>query len=123
MSAPEHPVERFVDAVRRRLNRHHLWRTRIWTAAAAAGVLVLVGLAFGTRGYAVPPAAMIATVMLAAIAGLLAYVFRQFTFEASARVADRFYHLHDTISSFMHFSRAGRNDGFYRLQAEQTRER
>ena len=58
-----------------------------------------------------------------AIVGLLVYVFRQFTYERSARVADRLFHLHDTISSYLHFSRAGRNDGFYKLQAEQTRKR
>src|SRR5262245_57217727 len=123
MSAPEHPVERFLDAVQRRLNRHHLWTTIIWTIAAAAGVLVLFGIAFVSRGYAIPRVTIFATLMLSATVGLLWYVLRQFTYEASARVADRLFHLHDTISSYLHFSRAGRNDGFYRLQAEQTRER
>jgi len=95
----------------------------IWTTAAAAGALVLLGIAFVARGYAVPTVAIFATLMLSAIGGLLAYVFRQFTFDSSARFADRWYHLQDAISSYLHFSRRGRSDGFYKLQAEQTCER
>lgn len=95
----------------------------IWTVGVAAGALVILGIAYVARGYAVPRVAIFATIMLAAIGGLLAYVLRQITVEASARAADRLFHLHDAISSYLHFSRAGRTEGFYSLQAEQTRER
>jgi hypothetical protein len=123
MSQSEGPVEGFVDRVRARLNRHRLWTTAIWTVVAAAAVLVAIGLWYTLRGYAVPGAAIIATAALAAIGGLLAWRLRLFSRDGAALTSDRHYKLHDAIGSYLHFARAGRNDGFYALQAEQTRTR
>jgi hypothetical protein len=116
-------VEGFVASVRARLNRHRLWTTGIWTAAAAGGVLVAIGLWYTLRGYSVPGAAIIATLLAAAASGIMAWRWRLYSADGAARTCDQFYRLHDAIGSYLHFSRAGRSDGYYALQAAQTRSR
>ena len=123
MSHDRGPIERFVASVRSRLNWHCLWTTLIWTVAAAATVLVVLGLWYTLRGYAVPTTAIVGTLLVAAAAGLSAWRLRLFSEDAAARAADQFYRLHDALSSYLHFSRAGRGDGYYALQAAQTHER
>jgi len=122
MSEHQGPVEQFVASVRRRLNRHRLWTTLVWTAVGGTGLLVAIGLWYTLRGYAVPGAAIFAAVVLALIAGALAWRMRTFSTDSAARASDRIYRLHDAISLYLHFSRAGRSGGYYALQAEQTRE-
>jgi hypothetical protein len=116
-------VEGFVAAVRTRLNRHRLWTTLVWTVVSAAAVLVAFGLWYTLRGYAVPGNAIIATLVFAALGGVAVWRLRLFSADGAAQVSDRFYRLHDAISSYLHFSRAGRSGGYYALQAEQTRSR
>ena len=123
MSQEHGLIERFVERVRTRLNRHRLWTTLVWTVAIAAGALVFIGLGYVLRGYAVPGGVIAAAVLAAALAGLIAWRLRLFSVDGAAGVADGFYRLHDAISSYLHFSRAGRRDGYYALQAEQTRGR
>ena len=123
MSDHQGPVEHFVTLVRQRLNRHRLWNTLVWTTVAGAGLLVLLGLWYTLRGYAVPGVAIGATFAAAAIAGLAAWRSGLFSVDAAARASDHFYRLHDAISSYLHFSRSGRSGGYYALQAAQTRDR
>jgi hypothetical protein len=123
MSQNQGLVEGFVASVRTRLNRHRLWTTLVWTIVTAAAVLVAFGLWYTLRGYAVPGSAVFATLVLAALGGAAFWRLRLFSADGAAQVSDRFYRLHDAISSYLHFSRAGRNDGYYALQAEQTRSR
>src|SRR5262245_45841650 len=121
MSQNHGPVESFVARVRARLNRHRMWTTLIWTVAAAAGVLVVSGLWYTLRGYAVPGSLIATTIALAVVGFLIAWRIRLLTADSAAGASDRFYRLHDAIRSYLHFSRAGRNDGYYALQAAQTR--
>jgi hypothetical protein len=123
MSQNKGLVEGFVANVRSRLNRHRMWTTLVWTIAAAAGVLVACGLWYTLRGYAVPGSAISATIVLAAIGGVAAWRVRLFSADGAAQICDRFYRLHDAISSYLHFSRSGRSGGYYTLQAQQTRAR
>ena len=53
----------------------------------------------------------------------LAWWLRRFPADSAAQACDRFYRLHDAISSYLHFSRSRRDGGYYSLQAEQTRSR
>src|SRR4051812_9098384 len=123
MSEHQGPIEHFVTLVRRRLNRHRLWTTLVWTVVADAGLLLILGLWYTLRGYAVPGGAIAATAAIAAMVGLVTWSLRQFSIDAAARASDQFFRLHDAIASYLHFSHAGRQGGYYSLQAAQTRDR
>ena len=69
MSQRHSLIEGFVASVRSRLNRQRLWTTLIWTIATGAGVLAAFGLWYTLRGYAVPGAAITATLIAAVIGG------------------------------------------------------
>jgi uncharacterized membrane protein YgcG len=119
--AQNHPsIDRFVEHVRSRLNRHRLWTTLVWMAAAAAAVLVAAGLWYTTRGYALPRVGIVWTLALAALGSAVVWTVRRLTADGAAQAADRYFRLHDAIASYLHFSRAGRTGGYYTLQAEQT---
>lgn len=122
MSENQGLIEQFVTHVRKRLNRHRLWTTLVWTATGAAGLLLAIGLWYTLRGYAVPGVAIAMALVVAVVAGLVAWRLRVFSNDAAARASDQIYRLHDAISSYLHFSRAGRSGGYYALQAAQTRE-
>lgn len=115
------PVEQFVAFVRRRVNIHLLWTTLIWTAAVGAGLLATVSLVYVVQGYAVPGGWVAASLLVAAVGGVAAWFWRRMNVEQAARFVDRFYGLKDAVASHLHFSRAGRRDGFYELQADYTR--
>jgi hypothetical protein len=85
--------------------------------------LVAVGLWYTLRGYAVPQAAINSVLVVAAIGGCAAWLVGRFGTEPAAKFADHYFRLHDSISSYLHFSRQGRTGGFYNLQAEQVTER
>lgn len=113
-------IEAFVAAVRSRLNRHRLWTVLIWTVAAAAGVLVIVGLWYTIPGYAVPRSLIGWTVAVAAVIGVAAWAIARRSQDQAAAFADRFFGLKNAVASYLHFSRAERRDGYYALQAVQT---
>jgi hypothetical protein len=123
MSREHGLIESFLAQVRSRLNRHRLWTTLVWVLAAAAAGLVVVGLWYALSGDAVPGAAIGWTLALAAAGCCVAAVLRRYSVEGAAQFADRLFRLHDSITSYLHFSRDGRRDGYYTLQAEQTRAR
>lgn len=119
-SAPS-PVEQFVAFVRRRVNLHLLWTTLIWTVVAGAGLLACISLFYVIPGYAVPGGWIAAPLLAAGIGGLAAWIWRRLSVDQAARFADRFFGLKDSVASYLHFTRAGRRDGFYELQAAYTR--
>ncbi len=120
MPASRGPVEQFLAFVRRRVNTHRLWTAAIWAVAAGAGLLVAVGLPFVLRGYAVPGGWIAASLAIAALGGALGWLWSRLSEDQSARFVDRFYNLQDSVASYLHFSRSGRRDGYYALQAEYT---
>ena len=117
------PIEQFVSRVRHRLNRHQLWTTLVWTIVAGAGLVSLIALYYVLQGYAVPGAAIIASTSVAVIGGLLAWRLRRLSVDSAAQASDKFYSLQDAIGSYLHFTRSGKQGGYYALQADQTRER
>jgi hypothetical protein len=123
MSQHTGPVERFVASVRRRLNLHRFGNTLVWSVVGAAVALLAIGLWFTARGYAVPKAAINFVVIAAAASACIAWVLQWISSDGAAGFADRFFRLHDGISSYLHFSRQGRTEGYYALQASQINER
>jgi hypothetical protein len=115
------PIEQFVGFVRRRVNTHRLWTAAIWAVVAGAGLLVAIGLAYVLRGYAVPGGWIAAAAGVAAGGALGGWLWSRLGEDQSARFVDRFYGLHDSVASYLHFARAGRREGYYELQAEYTR--
>jgi hypothetical protein len=120
MSQDHRRIDTFLARVRRRLNRHRLWTTLIWTLATAAGAIAFVGVWYTSRGYAVPRTEIVALLSMAFVAGGAVWSLRRLSPDGAARVADRLFGLRDAITSYLHFSREGRRDGFYALQADQT---
>src|SRR4051794_5046704 len=112
MSENQSLVETFVARVRQRLNRHRLFTTLVWSIAMGAGSLTILALWYTLRGYAVPRAAIVITIAITLLVGLLAWAYKLFNLDAAARVSDEFYRLHDAISSYLHFSRGGRSGGY-----------
>ena len=53
----------------------------------------------------------------------MAWAARRLSPDGAAAAADRRFRLHDAIASYLHFSRSGRRDGYYALQADSTRQR
>jgi hypothetical protein len=91
--------------------------------AVVATLLIVVGLCYVVRGYALPGAwigAILATVPLAAAT---LWAVRRLSVERTARFTDGFFQLHDAVTSYLHFASQGRRDGYYALQAQQTAER
>jgi hypothetical protein len=115
------PIEQFVAFVRRRVNTHRLWTTCVWAVVAGAGLLTAISLAYVLRGYAVPGGWIAAAIGVAAIGGLAGWAASRLNVDQSARFIDRFYKLQDSVASYLHFTRAGRCDGYYELQADYTR--
>jgi hypothetical protein len=115
------PIEQFVAFVRRRVNTHRLWTACVWAVVAGAGMLAAISLAFVLRGYAVPGGWIAAAIGVAAVGGLAGWFWSRLSVDQSARFVDRFYSLQDSVASYLHFTRAGRRDGYYELQAEYTR--
>jgi chemotaxis protein histidine kinase CheA len=116
-------VEAFVAAVHRQKNLHRLWTTLIGAIAVGAALLIVVGLCYVLRGYAVPGVWIASICGGVSAAALLFWAARRMSFELAARFMDRFYQLQDAVTSYLHFASQGHHDGYYALQAEQTAER
>lgn len=123
MSQDHRPIETFLGRVRSRLNLHRFWTTAVWAVVVAAAALVVTGIWYTARGYAVPRNEIAVLAAAALIGGVIVWLLRRLSREGAAREADRLFGLRDAITSFLHFSGTGRRDGFYALQAEQTQAR
>ncbi|MDC0935514.1 hypothetical protein OAS39_04445 [Pirellulales bacterium] len=120
---PEKRVFDFVAGVARHLNRQRWWTSLTWSTAAGAGVLVVAGLWYVLRGYAIPLpliAWCAAAIFLLAFVG---WLFGRLRADRAARFADAHYGLKDAVSSSLHFAATGRRDGYYALQTKQTVEK
>ena len=116
----EKRVKQFVAGVARQLNRHRWWTSLTWSTAAGAGVLVVAGLWYVLRGYAIPlplvAGCAAAIFLLAGVSWLLGWL-RE---DRAARFADEYYGLKDAVSSSLHFAANGQQKGYYALQSKQT---
>ncbi len=110
----------FIAALRQRVNRHRLWTTCVWAIVAGAAALVLAGLWFTIPGYAVPRGWIAWILGLAVVGGGVAWLWRRLSFDRTASLADHFFRLQDTITSYLHFFKSNRQEGYFALQAEQT---
>ena len=106
MHPQDHHVEDFLAAVRRRKNRHRLWNTMLWAVIAGAALLVVVGLCYVFRGYAVPSQWIGSIVCAVVLCSVAVWLMRRLNIERAAEYTDRFFGLQDSVSSYLHFSRA-----------------
>lgn len=116
------PVDSFVLAVRRRLNRNRACRSVLWALICGGGVLLVIALIYVIRGYEVPRywyGIGVAATALGADIGALTH--RASVAEA-AEYADGFYGIKDTIVSHRRFEAEHKAGGYYDLQAGQTAE-
>lgn len=119
---PEHStiVEECVAAVRRRRNLHRLWTTLIWAATIGATLSIVVGLGYVLQGYAVPGVWIGSILAVVSFVAVILWALRRLSIEQAAIFTDRFFVLHDTVTSYLHFASQGRRDGYYALQSQQT---
>lgn len=120
MSRKSGEIDHFVAAVRRRVNRQRLCTILLWSAAVAAGAMAAVGMVYVGRGYSVPPLAYLGLGSGMFLAAIAVWFFRRADAERAAWLADKHFRLQDAVVSFSHFSRQGKQGGFYDLQADQT---
>jgi hypothetical protein len=120
MSEQHGRIVAFVASLRQRVNRHRLWTSLVWTVVAGATAIVLIGLWFTIPGYAVPWPYVAWITGLAVTGGLAAWIWQRLSFDHTASLADRYFSLHDTIASYLHFSESNKQDGYYALQANKT---
>jgi hypothetical protein len=113
-------IEAFLKAVRRRLHLRRGWLVGAWTLLGVAAAMLVVALVYVVQGYAVPRLWYAASAGLGVLAATMAWLVLREDADRAARFADRFFGLHDTLVSWLHFHRKQRTDGFYALQAEAT---
>ncbi|HRQ87939.1 MAG TPA: hypothetical protein PLA50_04030 [Bacteroidia bacterium] len=113
-------IDRFVSALRKRLNRFRLFDVLLWTAAVAGGLLLLVSLVYVWNGYAVPKGWHLAFVLAAPLALVLVWRWARRDDEDAVRFADGFFDLKDAVSSHRHFQREQRSGEVYALQERAT---
>lgn len=113
-------IERFVVGVRRRLALRGLWSAAAAVAIFVAGGLLVMAGARVLAGHAAEPAWYAVGAVVLAVGTLVGWVATLPRRDASARWADREWALQDALISWWHFRGAGKRDGFYQLQAEQT---
>jgi len=123
MTDQKHQVDNFVSAVRRRLNAHRRWNSILWAAVLGVTVVVVIGLTYVLRGYAVSPMWYGIVGSLSVLVAIGVWLATRADAEVAARYADDFYRLQDSLVSYTHFERAGKTGGFYDLQAAQTASR
>lgn len=116
-------VDSFVAAVRRRLNRHLLFSTLLWSAGVGAAVMLAIGVVYVVPGYAVPPFWYAVVGGLAVLSALVVWAVRRVNAERAAGFADEFFGLKDSVLCCRHFAESGKSGGFYDLQAAQTEDR
>jgi hypothetical protein len=113
-------IERFLRAVRHRLDLRRMWLVGAWALLGVATVVLLVAIVYVAQGYAVPPVWYLAAGGLGASVAVIAWLVLREDSDRTARFADRFFGLHDTLVSWLHFHRQRRTEGFYELQAQQS---
>lgn len=113
-------IDRFLSALRRRLNRFRLLDSLVWTLAGSAALLLIVSLTYILRGHAVPSIWYLILVPVIAVVTLLSWWIVRRDIEATARFADRFFGLKDAISSYCHFRKERRDGAVYELQGRTT---
>lgn len=113
-------IDRFLFALRRRLNRFRLIDSLVWTLAGSAVLLLIISLAYILRGHAVPTYWYVALPPVIGVITLLIWWIVRRDTEATARFADQFFGLKDAISSYFHFRKERRDGAVYELQGRST---
>lgn len=116
------PVDSFVLAVRRRLNKNRACRAVLWALIVGGAVLLTVALFYMIPGYAVPRYWYGIATTGSAIGGVLGALSRRASVAEAAEYADSFFGIKDTIVSNRRFETEHKAGGYYDLQAGQTAE-
>jgi hypothetical protein len=116
----DNSINQFVQAVREQQSKQVLARVAAWSLLAASTVMLVIALCFVLQGYAVDRRWYTIVAVLGACATGIGWLVGRKNEEQAARLADAHFGLHDTLVSWLHFSRRRQTDGFYALQAEQA---
>ncbi len=113
-------VDRFVDRVRRRLNRRAWWQTLAWSLGLGSAAMLAIALVYVASGHRVPVVWYPTVLAATALAAIVAWSLRRVGAERAALFADDFFALKDGVRSTRSFAASGNNDGVYELQAQRT---
>ncbi len=120
MKHKQEHIEHFIANVKKRLNRHLSLSVFIGSLVIGGAVMTIIALSYILRGYHVPLWIYPAVFSTALLLGCCYWIFRQLSHDQAARFADLHFKLKDSIRSYSGFHKSGKNEGFYKLQAEQT---
>jgi len=113
-------IDRFVAALRTRLNRFRFLDLLLRTLTILAAILLVVSLTYVLRGYAVPRGIYLPLLPAVPILAALSWFVSRRSDDQAARFADDFFGLKDSVSSYWHFRREHRSGAVYELQGAGT---
>lgn len=121
MTEPREDIDRFIQEVRARLNRHLLMALLVKGLCGGGGVLTAIALVCCLAGRCMALFWYPLVVILALGLTLAVWVRRRRSLDDAAIHMDAYFGLKDAVRSYRGFSQAGRHGGLYDLQAGQTR--
>lgn len=113
-------IHQFISTVRERLNQARLVRVVSICLLVVSITLCAWCIWWVIQGYSVPRSGYLAAALALPCIAALAWLFGRTSIQKAARTADEHFDLKDSISSYLGFSRDGRQGGFITLQAEAT---
>ncbi len=113
-------IDNFISRVRSRLNKHLGLTVVICSLAAGGACITVIALFYIIRGYHVPFMWYPLVFTVSLFIGACCWYFLRHSHFQAARFTDRHFSLKDSVRSYSGFHRAGKESGFYALQAEQT---
>ena len=113
-------IDKFISRVRSRLNKHLGLTVLICSIAAGGAAITVIALFYILRGYHVPLVWYPLVFAVSLFAGLCSWYFLRRSHFQAARFLDNHFALKDSVRSYSGFHKAGKNTGFYALQANQT---
>ncbi|MEM9444314.1 MAG: hypothetical protein AAGA18_03080 [Verrucomicrobiota bacterium] len=113
-------VTEFIASICKRLNQHRLWNYFIYSCAAAAVLMVLIGASYLLTGHEIPKYIYGIVGGLAIVTWLLYFTSRRITKDEAAAYGDRFFNLKDSLVSCRNFAKSRLEGEVYDLQARRT---
>ncbi|MDF1751321.1 MAG: hypothetical protein P1U89_00950 [Verrucomicrobiales bacterium] len=116
-------IDQFIGKVTRRLNRFRFADVMIRATLIGAILLLVLGLTFILRGYAVPKIWFLAGAGAVLAGGVISWIVKRLSHNSAAHFADNFFGLKDSLSTALHFRNEHRNGDFVELQEKTTIEK
>lgn len=115
-------LHRFIHSLRKRLNRFRLGKILLLALLVVASLLTLVGAAYAIAGYGVPKLLYLWGAISLLVATTVISLLRRYSRDDTARFADQFYGLKDSLVTALHFTDKKKTGEFTALQVASANE-